>query len=62
MKKRGEDVSEPGEIETKTIEDVKPEPYNMPPGFEWCHLNVMDETEAEVRALNPSRTGFEILY
>eukprot|EP00903_Cladosiphon_okamuranus_P011709 g11012.t1 len=46
MKKPGEDPDEPGEIETKTIEDVKPEPYNMPSGFEWCHVDVMDAAEA----------------
>lgn len=49
MKKPGEDLDEPGEIETKTIDDVKAEPYNMPPGFEWCHVDVMDAAEAEVR-------------
>lgn len=49
MKKPGEDPEEPGEIETKTIDEVKPEPYNMPPGFEWCHVDVMDAAEAEVR-------------
>eukprot|EP00752_Nemacystus_decipiens_P018438 g16529.t1 len=47
MKKPGEDPDEPGEIETKTIDDVKAEPYNMPPGFEWCHVDVMDAGEAE---------------
>ncbi|CAM9319355.1 unnamed protein product [Ectocarpus sp. 13 AM-2016] len=47
MKKPGEEPEEPGEIETKTIDDVKPEPYNMPPGFEWCHVDVMDAAEAE---------------
>lgn len=51
MKKPGEDPEEPGEIETKTIDDVKAEPYNMPPGFEWCHVDVMDAGEAEVCAM-----------
>lgn len=49
MKKPGEDPEEFGEIETKTVEDVKDEPYNMPPGFEWCHVDVMNAAEAEVR-------------
>lgn len=47
MKKPGDDPEAPGEIETKTIADVKPEPYNMAAGFEWCHVDVMDEGEAE---------------
>lgn len=50
MKKPGEEPDEPGEIETKTVDDVRAEPYNMPPGFEWCHVDVMDAAEAEVRA------------
>lgn len=48
MKKAGEEAEEPGEIETKTVDDVKAEPYNMPPGFQWCHVDVMDAEEAEV--------------
>lgn len=49
MKKTGEESDESGEIETKTVEEVKAEPYNMPAGFEWCHMDVMDAAEAEVR-------------
>lgn len=52
MKKPGEDPEEPGEIETKTVDEVKQEPYNMPPGFEWCHVDVMDAAEAEVKSAN----------
>lgn len=48
MKKPGEDSDQPGEIETKTVDEVKAEPYNMPPGFEWCHVDVMDAAEADV--------------
>ena len=55
MKKPGEDPEEPGEIETKTIQDVNPEPCSMPAGFEWCHVDVMDEAEAEVCTLARSR-------
>lgn len=51
MMKRGaaEEGEEPGEIETKSVNDVRKEPYNMAAGFEWCHVDVMDEKEAEVR-------------
>ncbi|CAN0172295.1 unnamed protein product, partial [Hapterophycus canaliculatus] len=45
MKKPGEDPEQPGEIETKTIDDVKAEPYNMPPGVEGGHVDVMDAAE-----------------
>lgn len=49
MKKPGDDPEAPGEIETRTIADVKPEPYTMAPGFEWCHVDVQDESGADVR-------------
>lgn len=49
MKRSGEDNGEaPGEIESKRVEDVRQEPYNMAPGFEWCHVDVKNEGEAEV--------------
>ncbi|CAM9468376.1 unnamed protein product [Discosporangium mesarthrocarpum] len=46
-KKEGEGDIVSGEIEAKTVEEVKDDPYNMPPGFEWCHVDVMDDVEAE---------------
>lgn len=49
MKKAGEDADRPGEIETKTVDEVQADPYNMPTGFEWCHVDIMDAAEAEVR-------------
>ena len=37
---------ESGPIEPiRTVADVKPEPYNMPAGFEWCSMNVLDPQE-----------------
>ncbi|CAM9692752.1 unnamed protein product [Choristocarpus tenellus] len=53
MKKVWEEVQQPGEIETKTAADVREDPYNMPAGFEWCHVDVMDETQAEVGWFEP---------
>ncbi|CAM9208534.1 unnamed protein product [Chrysoparadoxa australica] len=36
-----------GPIEEKTVADVRQEPYNMPAGFEWCDVDVLDRVQLE---------------
>lgn len=43
----GEKPQDHGEIETKTVEQVRQEPYPLPPSFEWCDCDVDDPVVIE---------------
>jgi len=43
--KLGETVTMHGPLETKTIDQVKVEPYNLPAGFEWSVIDIMDTNQ-----------------
>jgi glycylpeptide N-tetradecanoyltransferase len=43
----GEEEEEAGPIEIKCIEDVRPTPYTMPAGFEWCNVDILNDDEAQ---------------
>ncbi|RYY86058.1 hypothetical protein EON63_06420 [archaeon] len=32
---------------TMTVDQVRPDPLNMPPGFEWCDLDVKDPAQVQ---------------
>eukprot|EP00957_Ditylum_brightwellii_P180532 13752294-Ditylum_brightwellii.AAC.1 len=32
-------------VPSKPKEELRQEPYNMPKGFEWCEVDILDETE-----------------
>jgi len=34
-----------GPLDVKTVDEVRAEPYNLPPQFEWCTCNVDDNSE-----------------
>lgn len=38
---RSEEVDslKPGPLEVKEVKDIRPDPYKLPPGFEWCDLD-----------------------
>ena len=36
-----------GAIENKTVEEVKKEPYNLPPGFVWSNVDINDDAQAQ---------------
>ena len=45
MKNRERVVKE-GPLERKTVKDVVPEPLALPPGFEWCTVDLTNEDDA----------------
>jgi hypothetical protein len=40
--------TESGPIEVKEVAEVRPEPYTLPAGFEWCDVDIASEVEASL--------------
>ena len=42
------EISESGPIQpNKPREEIRQDPYNMPKGFEWCEVDILDEVERQ---------------
>lgn len=41
-----EDFDKPIDVE-KTVEEIQEEPLQIPPGFQWCNVNIEDDNECK---------------